>query len=137
MEIAVAGSGYVGLVTRACFTDLGVDVTCIDTDEAKIGRLQQGDVPIYEPGLADLMRQPMLGGRLKFTTDIRIRFMNELANLADAVGANIRIGAHWNRIRQSHRAQRPLVFDGRNLYAPYAMPDANFEYHAIGRSTPR
>ena len=69
MKIAVIGTGYVGLVTGACFADLGLRVTCVDIDEVKIKRLQAGQVPIYEPGLGELMKQPIADGRLSFTSD--------------------------------------------------------------------
>lgn len=68
-HIAVAGTGYVGLVTGTCFADLGNMVTCIDIDQAKIDALNQGRVPIYEPGLSELVQQNMSAGRLRFTTD--------------------------------------------------------------------
>ncbi len=71
MKIAVIGSGYVGLVTGACFADLGVQVTCVDIDEAKISRLRQGDIPIHEPGLDLLIKPAAADGRLQFTTDLR------------------------------------------------------------------
>lgn len=71
MKIAVIGSGYVGLVTGACFADLGIHVTCIDIDEDKVRRLRQGEVPIYEPGLEALIRPAMANGRLHFTSDVR------------------------------------------------------------------
>ncbi|MDB5986447.1 MAG: ugd [Nevskia sp.] len=69
LNITIFGSGYVGLVTAVCFADVGNDVLCVDVDAGKIARLQAGDVPIYEPGLEDLLRKNSAEGRLRFTTD--------------------------------------------------------------------
>ena len=70
MDICVVGTGYVGLVTGTCFAELGVNVTCVDNDAAKIETLNQGGVPIYEPGLRELIEKNTKEGRLSFTTDI-------------------------------------------------------------------
>ncbi len=68
MKIAMVGTGYVGLVTGTCFADSGNDVTCVDIDEAKIEQLSQGRIPIYEPGLAEMVVRNATAGRLHFTT---------------------------------------------------------------------
>ena len=70
MNITVVGTGYVGLVTGTCLADVGNHVLCIDTDEAKVGGLNQGRLPIHEPGLENLVRDNSESGRLGFTTDI-------------------------------------------------------------------
>ncbi|MGH2501389.1 MAG: UDP-glucose dehydrogenase family protein, partial [Ktedonobacterales bacterium] len=68
-KVCVVGTGYVGLVTGACFADLGNQVVCLDIDEAKIQRLRAGEMPIYEPQLEPLVRRNVSSGRLRFTTD--------------------------------------------------------------------
>ncbi len=70
MRIAMIGTGYVGLVSGACFSDFGHDVVCVDRDAAKIARLQKGEVPIFEPGLEALLAKNTAAGRLSFTTNL-------------------------------------------------------------------
>jgi UDPglucose 6-dehydrogenase len=70
MRVAMIGTGYVGLVSGACFSEFGVDVVCVDKDEGKIARLERGEIPIYEPGLDDLVAGNMRAGRLSFTTEL-------------------------------------------------------------------
>ena len=70
MKIAVVGTGYVGLVTGTCFAEIGVDVVCVDIDAEKIARIERGDIPIYEPGLDEMVIRNMKAGRLRFATDL-------------------------------------------------------------------
>jgi UDPglucose 6-dehydrogenase len=78
MNIAVIGSGYVGLITGTCFAEFGINVTCVDNDEKKIRLMKKGIVPFYEPGLEELMQRNIKAGRLHFTT-----------NIADAVDSSL------------------------------------------------
>ena len=71
MKIAVIGTGYVGLVTGTCFSEVGHDVTCVDIDAAKIEALRFGRIPIYEPGLDEMVALNVEHGRLSFTTDLK------------------------------------------------------------------
>ncbi len=70
MNIAVIGTGYVGLVTGACFAEFGVHVTCVDKDADKVAALERGQIPIFEPGLEEIVRRNAAAGRLRFTTDV-------------------------------------------------------------------
>lgn len=78
MHISVIGSGYVGLVTGACFADFGVNVTCVDKDSEKIEALRRGEIPIYEPGLKEIVASNIQAGRLVFTTDVEASIKNSL-----------------------------------------------------------
>ena len=85
MNVAIVGTGYVGLVTGTCFSEMGVHVTCVDVDEHKIEALNQGIVPIYEPGLETLVKKNKKSGRLKFTTLLE-DIINDVDIVFSAVG---------------------------------------------------
>lgn len=80
MDVAIVGTGYVGLVSGACFSEMGVNVVCVDTDSAKVAALCRGEIPIYEPGLEEMVQRNMKGGRLHFTVDL-----GQCINRVDAV----------------------------------------------------
>ena len=111
MKITVIGTGYVGLVTGTCLAEVGNEVLCVDVDERKIGILQSGGIPIYEPGLEDMVRRNVAAGRLIFTTDVEasvnfgeIQFIavgtppdeDGSADLQYVVAAARNIGRHMN-----------------------------------------
>ena len=111
MKITVVGTGYVGLVSGTCFSEVGVDVACVDIDQSKIERLKKGEVPIYEPGLSDILEKNVEKGRLTFTTDIKKGIANSevvfiavgtppdedgSADLKYVLGVASEIGQHMN-----------------------------------------
>lgn len=85
MHIAIVGTGYVGLVSGACFSEMGIDVTCVDIDSDKIERLLHGEMPIYEPGLDEIVERNVKAGRLHFTTDLT-SCLNDVDIVFSAVG---------------------------------------------------
>lgn len=85
MKIAIVGTGYVGLVSGTCFSEMGIEVICVDVDRAKIERLQQGEIPIYEPELSVLVQKNMKAGRLSFATDLASH-LDEVEVIFIAVG---------------------------------------------------
>ena len=85
MKIVIVGTGYVGLVSGTWFSEMGEDVTCVDVDRKKIDKLQQGIIPIYEPGLEELVCKNVNAGRLHFTTDLR-EILDEVEVVFSAVG---------------------------------------------------
>ncbi len=85
MNVAIVGTGYVGLVSGACFSEVGADVTCIDIDYAKIEGLRRGEIPIYEPGLDELVRRNVAAGRLHFATSLA-EVIDEVEMVFCAVG---------------------------------------------------
>ena len=116
MHIAMIGTGYVGLVSGACFADFGHHVTCIDKDVGKIGMIEDGKMPIWEPGLEGLVKSNIERGRLKFTTDLAEGIANAEAVFI-AVGTPARRGdGHadltyvYDAVRELARAMtRPLA----------------------------
>lgn len=85
MNIAIVGTGYVGLVSGTCFSEMGADVTCVDIDELKIRELSQGNIPIYEPGLKEMVLRNVREGRLHFTTDLA-SCIDDVSMVFSAVG---------------------------------------------------
>ncbi len=108
MRIAMIGTGYVGLVSGACFSEFGIDVTCIDKDVRKIERLRRGEIPIYEPGLDELVASNVEAGRLRFGTDLA-----EAVGQADAVfiavGTPSRRGDGHADLSYVHAAAREIA----------------------------
>lgn len=85
MNIAIIGTGYVGLVSGTCFAEMGATVTCVDIDANKINKLKKGEMPIYEPGLEELVKRNVSYGRLSFTTDLT-EVLNDVEVVFSAVG---------------------------------------------------
>lgn len=85
MNIAIVGTGYVGLVSGTCFAETGANVVCVDTDEKKIEALRKGEIPIYEPGLEEMVARNMKAGRLSFTTSLE-SCLNDVSIVFTAVG---------------------------------------------------
>ena len=78
MNIAVIGTGYVGLVTGACFAEFGINVVCVDSDAGRIQSLERGELPFFEPGLEELVRRHSESGRLSFSQDSRAAIQGAL-----------------------------------------------------------
>jgi UDPglucose 6-dehydrogenase len=114
MHIGVIGTGYVGLVTGACFAEFGVFVTCADKDEQKLKALREGKVPFFEPGLEDLVERNVKQGRLKFTSKVEEARNLELETIKQLL-------------------TQPFSFNFRNAYDPSKMKGLGFKYFSIGR----
>jgi UDPglucose 6-dehydrogenase len=108
MKIAMIGSGYVGLVSGACFADFGHDVVCVDKHEGKIAALRHGEIPIFEPGLSDLVTRNAAAGRLSFTTDLAGP-VAEADAVFIAVGTPSRRGDGFADLSYVHAAAREIA----------------------------
>ena len=111
----MVGAGYVGLVSGACFSEFGWDVVCVDNDSTKIEALVQGKLPIYEPGLDDLVKRSVTEGRLSFSTDLA-------SSLIDAQIIFIAVGTPSRR--GDGHADLSYVFDAVSNISMYAEPNA-------------
>ena len=121
MKIAMVGSGYVGLVSGACFADFGHDVVCIDKDPSKIERLNANIMPIYEPGLAELVGNNVKAGRLSFTTSLAEGIEGASA-IFIAVGTPSRRGDGHADLSFVHAVAKEV---GENLTTPAVIADPN------------
>ena len=108
MKIVMLGTGYVGLVSGACLSDFGFSVTCIDNDKSKIESLNKGFIPIYEPGLENLVKKNYLSGRLKFSTDKRFHVQNADA-IFIAVGTPSRRGDGYADLSYVYEAAQEIA----------------------------
>ena len=114
MKIAVIGTGYVGLVTGTCFADSGNNVTCVDIDRAKIERLNKGEIPIYEPGLAEMVHENQSAERLRFATDL----------VAAVAGAEIVFLAIGTPQSENGAADLAALWQVVDSIAPHLRPEA-------------
>src|SRR6266403_231582 len=108
MRIAMIGTGYVGLVSGACFADFGHHVTCVDKDASKIAALRRGEIPIFEPGLEELVKSSVKAGRLDFTTDLA-ESVGEADAVFVAVGTPSRRGDGHADLSYVHAAAREIA----------------------------
>ncbi len=108
MKIAMIGTGYVGLVSGAGFSEFGTDVVCVDKDAAKIAMLRNGEMPIYEPGLEDLVARNVEAGRLRFSTDLEAA-VDEAEAVFIAVGTPSRRGDGHADLSYVHAAAREIA----------------------------
>ncbi|ANK82171.1 MAG: UDP-glucose 6-dehydrogenase [Rhizobiales bacterium NRL2] len=108
MKVAMIGAGYVGLVSGACFSEFGHEVICVDVDPSKIGRLEKGDIPIFEPGLEQLVEKNVQAGRLSFTTDLAAA-VGPAEAVFIAVGTPSRRGGGEADLSYVHQAARDIA----------------------------
>ena len=113
MKLSIIGTGYVGLVTGTCFAEMGNKVTCIDIDEAKVARMKEGQCPIYEPGLEELMQSNYQEGRLKFASDYE--------SVKEAKAIFLAVGTPSD---ESGKADLKYIFGACDSIAPYLQDEA-------------
>ena len=128
MKIAIVGTGYVGLVTGTCFADMGADVTCVDVDAKKIAALNEGIIPIYEPGLEAMVKRNFESGRLKFTTD--------LWRLHSGFPRHRSCVAGSGRLHSIANPKPPLAIPGRRCHAAALHPSVGASRQSPGSSHP-
>ena len=114
MHVAMIGTGYVGLVSGACFADFGHTVTCVDKDARKIEALLRGEIPIFEPDLDRLVASNVKAGRLKFTTDLRAP-VAEADTVFIAVGTPSRRGDGYADLTHVHQVAREIRSEIREV----------------------
>ena len=118
MNVSIVGTGYVGLVSGTCFADLGVNVTCVDRDSQKINRLVYGAIPIYEPGLDNMINRNVNDKRLTFLSDYKQGFINQdfvfcaIDTTADEDGstAGCLPGVHFQREKEDRPHPSPGAY---------------------------
>lgn len=115
MHLVFIGAGYVGLVSGTCFAELGIKVTCVDIDSQKITQLQQGNIPIYEPGLDELVQRNTAAGRLYFSTDLK-------ASVASADAVFLAVGTPC--VKNSNEVDLSYIFSAAEQVLPHMQSDA-------------
>ena len=114
MNVTMIGAGYVGLVSGACFSEFGAQVTCVDSDAVRVASLQRGEIPVYEPGLQDLVQRNLASGRLRFATGYAAVRDSDLVFIA--VGTPSRHGDGYADLTYVYQAARDI--------APHLKPGA-------------
>ena len=116
MNVCMIGTGYVGLVSGACFAEFGVQVVCTDNDDVKVAALQSGSVPIYEPGLEELVERNVRQGRLSFTTDTAEAINSSLVVfIAVSTPSRPEVGIRWSTAWSPHSPWRGIGAVASNL----------------------
>jgi len=138
MKIAVVGTGYVGLVAGTCLAETGNRVVCVDVDEDKVRTLQQGQVPIFEPGLAEMVRRNVSEERLDFTTDLARAVEESLILFIAAAKPAVLAHRHHGHVRVVHRLphrqrRRTSVRRHHDMCdAKLRLPSGNHLGHGLG-----